>query len=452
MKQHPLYRTIQIFIVLAHYGLAKPLFMLCLGFPLSWSKLAHKGPKIRQALERLGPLFIKIGQLLSTRFDIFPASILKELAELQDKVPPFSGIVAQQMVEKDLGGPLPSFFECFEETALASASMAQVHAATLVTGEAVVVKILRPHIAKHIQRDFRLLRLFASFLEHFYKKSRRFKPSEMVNECQRILEEEIDLIREGANASQLKRNFKNSALLYVPKIYWSYSTKNVLVMERVYGIPILAMDRLAEKGLDRHLLAKHLVEIFFTQVFRDCFFHADLHPGNLRVAEDQPPCYIMMDFGMMGSLSPEDQRYLANNLLAFLERDYRRVAVLHVDSGWVPPNTRIDALAGSLRAICEPLLARPRKDISLAVLLQQLFQLAAEYQINIQPQLVLFQKTLASVEMLSLQLDPEIDLWKTAEPFLKQWLKEQIGFKALLRNLKAQLPSLLARLIEPAKS
>ncbi len=458
MKHHPLYRTLQIIILLTRYGLAKPLIGLCLGHPLSESKLAHKGPEIRHALEALGPLFIKMGQLLSTRFDVFPESILKALAELQDNVPPFSGMVAVKMVEKALGGPLPTFFDSFEETALASASIAQVHAATLISGEAVVVKILRPHIAKNIQRDLRLLKFFASFLERFYKKSCRFKPSEMVDECQKILYEEIDLIREGSNASQLKRNFKDSHLLYIPKVYWRYSTKNVLVMERVYGIPMLAFDRLKEHGLDRRILAKHLVELFFTQVFKDCFFHADLHPGNVRIAEDQPPRYIMMDFGMMGSLSPEDQHYLAYNFLAFLARDYRRVAILHLNSGWVPPTTRIDALAGSLRAICEPLLERPRKDVSLAALLQQLFQLAIDYQIAIQPQLILFQKTLASVEMLSLQLDPEMDLWKTAEPFLKQWLKDQMGFKALIRSLKEQypawirllpqLPALLGRLVD----
>ncbi len=458
MKQHPFYRTIQILVIIAHYGLAKPLIALCLGHPVPWSKLADKGPEIRQALEKLGPLFIKMGQLLSTRFDVFPAPILKELAELQDNVPPFSGMVAQQMVEKSLGGPIPTFFDYFEEKPLASASIAQVHAATLVTGEAVVVKILRPHIAQQIQRDLRLLKMFATFLERFYEKSRRFKLMALVCECEKTLYHEIDLMREGANASQIKRNFQGSNLVYIPTIYWAYSTQHILVMERVYGIPLLAFDRLEEKGLDRSILAKNLVELFFTQVFRDCFFHADMHPGNMLIAEDNPPRYMLMDFGIMGSLSPEDQRYLANNLLAFVARDYRRVAILHVDYGWVPATTRVDDLEGSIRAICEPLLERPRSELSFAALLEQLFQLAIEYQINIQPQLLLFQKTLAAVEMLSLQLDPQIDLWKTAEPFLEKWLKDQIGFKALIRNLKEQypafiqllpqLPALLRRLVD----
>jgi len=459
MKQHPLYRSLEIIGILLRYGFAKPLLSLCLLRPLRGSDLAHRGPKYRQALEALGPLFIKVGQILSTRFDLFPPAILQELAALQDKVPPFSGILAQQIVEKSLQVPFHSVFKDFDTKALASASIAQVHAATLTSGEAVVLKILRPHIAQQIKRDLRLLKMFAGFLERFHKKSRGFKLMALVRECEKTLYHEIDLIREGANASQLKRNFKGSHLLYVPTIYWTYSSKHVLVMERVYGIPVLDFDRLEQKGFDRRVLAKNMVKIFFTQVFRDCFFHADMHPGNMLIAEDTPPRYILMDFGIMGSLSPEDQRYLANNLLAFVARDYRRVAILHVDYGWVPPTTRIDDLEGSIRAICEPLLERPRSELSFAALLQQLFQLATEYQINIQPQLLLFQKTLAAVEMLSLQLDPQIDLWKTAEPLLKKWLKEQMGFKALIRGLKEQypafiqllprLPALLRRLVDP---
>ena len=460
MKQHPLYRSLEIIGILLRYGFAKPLLSLCLLRPLRGSDLTHQGPQLRRALEALGPLFIKVGQLLSTRFDLFPPAILQELAALQDKVPPFSGTLAQQMVEKSLQVPFHSVFEDFDTEALASASIAQVHAATLTSGEAVVLKILRPHIAQQIKRDLRLLKIFAAFLERFYKKSRRFKPMALVLECEKTLYHEIDLMREGANASQLKRNFKGSHLLHVPTIYWAYSSKHVLVMERVYGIPLLAFDRLKQKGLDRSVLAKHLVELFFTQVFRDCFFHADMHPGNMLIAEDRPPRYILMDFGIMGSLSPEDQRYLANNMLAFVARDYRRVAILHVDYGWVPSTTRIDDLEGSIRAICEPLLERPRQDVSLGALLHQLFQLAAEYQINIQPQLLLFQKTLAAIEMLSLELDPQIDLWKTAEPFLEKWLKDQMGFAALIRTLKnqyptfiqllPQLPTLLTNLLKPS--
>ncbi len=460
MKQHPLYRAFQIIGILLQHGFGISLLTLCLLRRLRWSKLAHKGPQLRQALEALGPLFIKVGQLLSTRFDLFPPAMLQELASLQDKVPPFSGTLARQIVEKSLQAPFHSVFEDFDTEALASASIAQVHAATLTSGEAVVLKILRPHIAQQIKRDLRLLKMFAAFLERFYKKSRRFKPIALVRECEKTLYHEIDLMREGANASQLKRNFKGSHLLHVPTIYWAYSTKHVLVMERVYGIPLLAFDRLEQHRLDRGVLAKHLVELFFTQVFRDCFFHADMHPGNMLIAKDTPPRYILMDFGIMGSLSPEDQRYLANNLMAFLARDYRRVAILHVDYGWVPPTTRIDDLEGSIRAICEPLLERPRSELSFGALLQQLFQLAIEYQINIQPQLLLFQKTLVAVEMLSLQLDPTIDLWKTAEPFLEKWLKEQMGMKALIRMMKnqypsfiqllPQLPTLLANLLKPS--
>ncbi len=459
MKQHPLYRTFQIISILLRHGLGRPLMALCLLQPIPWSKLSHQGPKYRQALEALGPLFIKVGQLLSTRFDLLPPAMLQELAALQDKVPPFSGTLAQQIVEKSLQVPFHSVFKDFDTKALASASIAQVHPATLTSGEAVVLKILRPHIEQQIKRDLRLLKIFARFLERFYKKSRRFKPMALVRECEKTLYHEIDLMREAANASQLKRNFQGSKLLYIPTIYWAYSTKHVLVMERVYGIPLLAFDRLKQQGLDRCVLAKHLVELFFTQVFRDCFFHADMHPGNMLIAENTPPRYILMDFGIMGSLSPEDQRYLANNLMAFLAKDYRRVAILHVDYGWVPSTTRIDDLEGSIRAICEPLLERPRFEISFGALLQQLFQLALEYQINIQPQLLLFQKTLAAVEMLSLQLDPEIDLWKTAEPFLEKWLKDQMGFAALIRTLKnqyptflqllPQLPTLLRRFVDP---
>lgn len=440
MKQHPFYRTCQIIRILSQYGLGIPFIALCLLRPLRWSKLAHQGPEIRQALESLGPLFIKMGQLLSTRFDIFPPALLQELARLQDQVPPFSGILAQQIVEKALKAPIHSIFKDFDCEALASASIAQVHAATLISGEAVVLKIRRPHIEQHIKRDLRLLKIFVRFLQCFYRKSRRFKPMEIVHECEQTLLHEIDFIREGANASQLKRNFQNSTLLYVPTIYWPYSTENVLVMERVYGIPPLAMDRLEQAGIDPAILAKQLVKLFFTQVFRDSFFHADMHPGNFLVALDHPSRYIAMDFGMMGSLSPDDQRYLANNLLAFLNRDYRRVAMLHIDCGWVPTTTRIDALEGSIRAICEPIFERPRKDISFGTLMLQLFQLASEYQINIQPQLVLFQKTLVSIEGLCLQLDPTIDLWKTAQPFLEKWLKHHMGLKPLLRTLKNQYP------------
>jgi ubiquinone biosynthesis protein len=458
MKQHPLYRTLEIIVILLRHGLGRSLMALCLLKPIPWSKRADQGPKYRQALEALGPLFIKVGQILSTRFDLLPPAILKELAALQDSVPPFSGILARQIVEQSLQAPLHSVFNHFDTEALASASIAQVHAATLISGEAVVLKILRPHIAQQIKRDVRLLKLFAAFLDRFYKKSRRFKLMALVHECEKTLYHEMDLIREGANASQLKRSFQGSHLVYIPTIYWSYSTEHVLVMERVYGIPLLAFDRLEQKGFDRAVLAKHLVELFFTQVFRDCFFHADMHPGNVLITEETPPRYILMDFGIMGSLSPEDQRYLANNLLAFVARDYRRVAILHVDSGWVPSTTRIDDLEGSIRAICEPLLERPRSELSLGALLKPLFKLAIEYQINIQPQLLLFQKTLAAIEILSLELDPRIDLWKTAEPFLEKWLKDQMGFKALIRSLKEQypawvqllpqLPTLLARLLK----
>jgi ubiquinone biosynthesis protein len=448
-----LHRLIHINYILARYNLDEfilatpwlyPFRFLIYLNPWYWTvgRKLPRGMRIRLALERLGPIFVKAGQILSTRIDFLPDDIALELALLQDRVAPFPGLLAKQTVERALKCPLEDAFTHFEMQALASASIAQVHAATLRNGKSVVVKVLRPGIKNIIDRDLYLLMTLASLAERYCKGFRSFKPKEMVSEIAHTLYDELDLLREGANASQLRRNFLNSPVLYIPEIYWTYSHSDVLVMERIEGIPIHDIAQLKKLGVDLKKIAERGIDIFFTQVFRDNFFHADLHPGNLFICAKNPedPTYLAVDFGIAGSLNSKDQRYLAENMLAFLKRDYRRVAELHIASGWLPPDTRADQFEGAIRAVCEPIFELPLKDISFGQLLFRLFQTARRFHINIQPQLILLQKSLLCIESLSRQLYPEIDLWKTAAPSLEHWLKRQIGVKSFFRRIKENIP------------
>jgi ubiquinone biosynthesis protein len=447
-----LIRLIRIQKILVRYGLDDLLFTIPWLYP--WRFVNYFNPnrlfakkdlpeavRIRLAIEELGPIFIKAGQLLSTRRDLLPDDIAEQLALLQDRVPPFPGEIAKEIIATALG-PLDAIFQDLDLVPLASASIAQVHAATLLNGQAVVVKVLRPQLEKNIRQDVDILLFFAKLAERYWAETRRFKPQQMVAEITQTLYEELDLLREGANGSQLRRNFLNSPLLYIPEIYWNYSTTNVLVMERITGIPINDIAALQNAGIDMKKLAERSIEVFFTQVFRDSFFHADLHPGNIFVSQTNPhePQYILVDFGITGSLNTKDQRYLADNMLAFFKRDYQRVAELHVASGWLPPDTRIDLFEGAIRAVCEPIFERPLKDISFGQLLMRLFQTARRFNMNIQPQLILLQKTLLNIEGVGRQLYPELDLWTTASPYLEKWLKKQVGAKAFLRRIKDNLP------------
>jgi ubiquinone biosynthesis protein len=417
-----------------------------LGFcnPWHWclKNKISRGARIRRALEDLGPIFIKAGQILSTRRDLLPDDIAEELAKLQDRVPPFSGIQAKEIIEKALGANISDLFTEFNTKALASASIAQVHTATLLDNRSVVIKVLRPRIKNIIERDLDLLKTLARLADRYWTTGRRFKPKEIVDEIAHTLYDELDLMREGANASQLRRNFLHSEKLYIPEIYWTYCRPNVLVMERIEGIPIHNIAALKQAGMNMKKLAETGIEIFFTQVFRDSFFHADMHPGNIFVATHdlENPQYIAVDFGIVGSLSTKDQRYLAENMLAFFKRDYQRVAELHVASGWLEPNTRIDQFEGAMRAVCEPIFERPLKEISFGQLLLRLFQTARRFNINIQPQLILLQKTLLNIEGVGRQIYPDLDLWATAAPFLEKWLKKQMGFKAFVRRVRENLP------------
>lgn len=412
--------------------------------PWRWFKKQKPvdGVSIRLALEELGPIFVKFGQLLSIRRDLLPDDIADELAKLQDKVPPFSGEIAKHMIEQSLGQSIETLFLEFNMSPLAAASISQVHTATLHDGHKVVVKVLRPKIHHYIQRDVALLETFAKMLFRYVPPMRRFRPIEVVEEFKRTLYDELDLLREAANASQLKRNFKNSESLHIPEVYWAYCRKNILVTEQIYGIHILDMPTLVAQNVNLKRLAERGVEIFFTQVFRDCFFHADMHPGNIFVDAQYPenPKYIAVDFGIMGSLSPDDQRYLGENFLAFFNRDYRRVAELHIQSGWVPPHTRIEVFESAIRTVCEPIFERPLKDISFGQTLLRLFQTAREFNMEVQPQLVLLQKTLLTIEGVGRQLYPDLDLWQTAKPFLEKWMRQQFGPKALFRTLKNKFP------------
>ena len=426
-------------LVLATH-LMRPLRFLRYLTPWYWMRgdLRPRAVRIRLALEALGPIFVKFGQLLSTRRDLLPDDIADELAKLQDRVPPFPGSEARITVEKAFGKPVAELFASFDENALASASIAQVHAAVLKDGREVVVKVLRPGIEKTIRHDIGLLKLVADLAERYWKESRRLRPREVVAEAEQVFIDELDLLREAANASQLRRAFEEGDLLYVPEVHWPLTHRDVMVMERIGGIPVSDIPAMRAAGIDLKKVAENGVEIFFTQVFRDSFFHADMHPGNIFVTPEGN--YIAVDFGIMGTLSPIDQRYLAENFLAFFRRDYRRVAELHVESGWVPAGTRVDAFESAIRTVCEPIFERPLAEISFGTLLLRLFQTARRFEMEVQPQLVLLQKTLLSIEGLGRDLYPELDLWQTAKPFLERWMSEQVGHRALLRGLKENLP------------
>jgi len=398
-----------------------------------------EGERIRRALEELGPLFVKFGQILSTRRDLLPDELADELALLQDQVPCFPGVQARDIIEKSYGKSIHEVFAEFDETPLASASIAQVHVAKLLDGTDVVVKVVRPGIKKIIQRDVSLLRIVAELAERYSNDARRLHPCEIVNDYEKTILDELDLMREAANASQLRRNFQDSTQLYIPEIYWPHCRRQVMVMERINGIPVGDIAELRRQDVDLKKLSEQGVEIFFTQVFSFNFFHADMHPGNIFV-DPKNGQYLAVDFGIMGSLTTEDQRYLAENFLAFFNRDYRRVAELHVESEWVPSGTRVDEFESAIRTVCEPIFERPLKDISFGHLLLRLFQTARRFNMEVQPQLVLLQKTLLNIEGLGRQLYPELDLWQTAKPFLERWMQDQMGPKAVLKSLKANLP------------
>lgn len=403
----------------------------------------NRGDRLRQALEELGPIFVKFGQILSTRRDLLPDDMAESLRNLQDRVPPFPGETARAIVESSLGKPVSSLFATFDLTPMASASVAQVHAATLPDGRKVVVKVIRPDIERTIRQDISLMLAMARGLERYWSEGRRLRPVDVVRDYETTIYDELDLQREAANASQLRRNFDQSSLIYIPSIDWDYTRKRVLVMERVQGIPVADVAGLNAAGVDMKVLAEKGVEIFFTQVFRDSFFHADMHPGNIFVDATNPadPRYIAIDFGIVGTLAPDDQSYLARNLLAFFRRDYRQVAQLHIQSGWVPPDTRVNEFEAAIRTVCEPIFERPLKDISFGQFLLRLFQTARRFDMEVQPQLVLLQKTLLNVEGLGRQLYPDLDLWSTAQPFLENWMRKRIGPSGLLRTLQAHLPA-----------
>lgn len=409
-------------------------------FLLFWRRLQRpRGERLRLALEALGPIFVKFGQVLSTRRDLLPADIADELARLQDQVPPFPTAIALQVLERAFGAPTDKVFRRFDSLAIASASVAQVHLAELPDGREVAVKILRPGIHSVIVGDLSLLDAAAELIEKLWVDGKRLRPREVVAEFEKHLNNELDLLREAASASQLRRNFPDSPLLSVPEVYWDYCSTEVMVMERMFGTPISQVAKLRSEGVDLQKLARAGVEIFFTQVFRDGFFHADMHPGNILVAPDGR--YVALDFGIMGTLTEVDKQYLAQNFLAFFRRDYRGVAQAHVDAGWVPPDTRVDEFESAIRAVCEPIFDKPLKEISFGKLLLRLFQTSRRFNVEIQPQLVLLQKTLLNIEGLGRELDPDLDLWKTAKPFLERWMSEQIGWRGVLGSLKKEAPN-----------
>ncbi len=426
---------------------------LRLGFRLSPWRLGAtpdlpRGVRLRKSLEELGPVFIKFGQMLSTRRDLLPPDIADELARLQDEVPPFGETESIAIIERALGKPVSELFATFEATPMASASVAQVHAATLHTGEQVVVKVVRPDIEPVIRQDMALLYTLARLLARYSADGRRLRPVEVVSDYEITILDELDLGREAANASQLRRNFEDSHLVYIPQIYWDYTRRNVCVMERIKGIPVTELDTLRARGTDLKLLAERGVEIFFTQVFRDSFFHADMHPGNIFVDASDPadPTYIAVDCAIIGSLSDADQYYLARNLLAIFQRDYRECAQLHVECGWVPPETRVQDFEAAMRAVCEPVFERPLAEISFGQLLIYLFNTARRFNMQVQPSLVLLQKTLLNIEGLGRELYPQLNLWDTAQPYLERWVQERYSPHSMLQRLQRSAPSLLEQL------
>jgi len=440
-------RLAKIFYVTLRFGLEefilgherfrwlRPLVMVA----LFWRPLEEpRAVRLRRALEALGPIFVKFGQVLSTRRDLIPTDIADELARLQDRVPPFAPEIALAAIQHAYGKPASEVFAEFDPVPVASASVAQVHFARLPDGREAAVKILRPDIGKVIAHDVELLYAGAGLVESLWQDGKRLRPCEVVAEFEKHLEDELDLMREAANGSQLRRNFQDSELLLVPEIYWDWCHKSVMVMERMAGTPISQVDRLRGQGIDIPRLAKEGVTIFFTQVFRDGFFHADMHPGNILVSPDGR--YIALDFGIMSTLTDRDKSYLAQNFLAFFKRDYKRVAQAHIEAGWAPADTREDEFEAAIRSVCEPIFDRPLKEISFGRFLLRLFQTSRRFGVVIQPQLVMLQKTLLNIEGLGRQLDPELDLWQTAKPFLEQWMSEQLGWRGLARTLKTEAP------------
>lgn len=406
----------------------------------SWQE--PRGVRLRLALEGLGPIFVKFGQVLSTRRDLLPNDVALELAKLQDRVPPFPAAQSREMIERAFGRKLEELFASFDAEPVASASIAQVHFATLQDGREVAVKVLRPGMLDVIDDDLALMRRLAAWIERFSADGRRLKPREVVAEFDTYLHDELDLVREAANAAQLRRNMDGLDLVLVPEMHWELCSSEVIVMERMKGVPISQRATLEAAGIDIKKLARDGVTIFFTQVFRDGFFHADMHPGNIQVSVEPATFgrYVALDFGIIGTLTEVDKDYLAQNFIAFFQRDYKRVAELHIASGWVPPETRVDALESAVRAVCEPHFDRPLKDISLGQVLMRLFQTSRRFNVEVQPQLVLLQKTLLNVEGLGRQLDPDLDLWKTAKPFLERWMHEQIGWRGFVERLKVEAP------------
>lgn len=404
-----------------------------------WRSLAEpRAVRLRRALEALGPIFVKFGQVLSTRRDLLPADIAEELAKLQDQVPPFPAAQVAAILNRVYGRPVEQVFREFEREPVASASVAQVHLAKLPDGTEVAVKVLRPGIAAVIAGDLALLHTGATLIEWLWADGRRLRPHEVVGEFAKHLEVELDLLREASNASQLRRNFPDSPLLIVPEIHWDYCSSEVMVMQRMRGTPISQVGELRAQGIDIPRLSRAGVEIFFTQVFRDGFFHADMHPGNILVAPDGR--YIALDFGIMGTLTEIDKNYLAQNFLAFFRRDYRRVAEAHIESGWAPKDTRVDDFEAAIRAVCEPIFAKPLKEISFGRVLLRLFQTSRRFNIEVQPQLALLQKTLLNIEGLGRELDPDLDLWETAKPFLERWMAEQVGWRGFIERLRQEAP------------
>jgi ubiquinone biosynthesis protein len=442
-----LLRLAKIFHVVLRFGLEefilgherfrwlRPLVTIALFWrPLEGSRAV----RLRQALEALGPIFVKFGQVLSTRRDLIPADIADELTKLQDRVPPFTPEIALAAIQQAYGKPASKVFAEFDPVPVASASVAQVHFARLRDGREAAVKILRPDIGKVIAHDVELLYAGAGLVESLWEDGKRLRPREVVAEFEKHLEDELDLMREAANGSQLRRNFQDSELLMVPEIYWDWCHKDVMVMERMAGTPVGQVASLREQGMDIPKLAEDGVTIFFTQVFRDGFFHADMHPGNILVSPDGR--YIALDFGIMSTLTDSDKNYLAQNFLAFFKRDYKRVAQAHIEAGWAPPETRVDEFEAAIRAVCEPIFDRPLKEISFGRFLLRLFQTSRRFGVVIQPQLVMLQKTLLNIEGLGRQLDPDLDLWKTAKPFLERWMSEQLGWRGLIKTLKTEAP------------
>lgn len=456
-----LYRIAVINLTLARFGLDDIILSLNILSPLRFIRWLNpynwfrnneysQAQRLRLCIESLGPIFIKFGQMLATRRDLLPNDIVDELEILLDKVPPFPVDKAKKIIEKELGQPVDQLFLSFDDKVLASASIAQVHNAVLHTGEKVIVKIVRPNIKKIIKRDIALLMLIAKFADKYWSSSKRIKPIQIVKEFEKTLFYELDLVREASNANVLKRNFDGSEDLYVPQVHLDYCRTHVLVMERISGIPVSDIEQLKAHGVNLEVISRKGVEVFFTQVYQHNFFHADMHPGNIFIDPSNPenPKYIAVDFGIMGSLTQSDQRYLAENFVAFFNRDYRRVAELHVDSGWVDSDTRIDDFESAIRAVCEPMFQKPLAEISFAYILIRLFETAREFNMEIQPQLLLLQKTFLHIEGLGRQLYPQLDLWVTAKPYLERWLSEQLGVRALVKGFKKNLPYIAENLPE----